>query len=69
MGIKANGVALIQFEEEVLEVLNEKTNPHQKHLKLKEYMTSPQWSQNSSSLHFWDDTLKLSLKTSSETIV
>ena len=45
MGIKANGVALIQFEEEVLEVLNEKTNPHQKHLKLKEYMTSPQWSQ------------------------
>ena len=28
-----------------MEVLNEKTNPHQKHLKLKEYMTAPQWGQ------------------------
>ena len=36
-------MAIIQFEEEVLEVLNEKANPHQKHLKLKAYMTAPQW--------------------------
>ena len=26
-----------------MEVLNEKANPHQKHLKLREYMTAPQW--------------------------
>ena len=41
---KANGVALIQFEEEVLMVLNEKDRPHEKHLKLKEYMALPHWS-------------------------
>ena len=40
---KANGVALLQFEEEVIEVLNEKSRPHEKQIKLKAYLASPQW--------------------------
>ena len=41
---KANGVALIQFEEEVKMVLAAKANPHPKQTQLQEYMASPTWN-------------------------